>query len=74
MTNHKGVWYEIPEAALFLECSVSNIRNRIHFGKLRVVKLGSRLVIAEVDLIEYRDNRKKGAPYGNQNWKGKKTE
>jgi len=74
MTNHKGVWYEYEDAALFLECSVSNIRNRIHCGKLRVVKLGSRLVIAESDLIEYRDNRKKGAPYGNENWKGKKND
>ena len=74
MTNHKGIWYEIPEAAKFLGCTVSNIRNRIHCGKLRVVKLGSRLVISESDLVEYRDTRKKGAPFGNQNWKGKKVD
>lgn len=45
--------YTIPEVATMLKCSVSTIRNMIHSGKLKTVRVGNRHRITETALQDF---------------------
>lgn len=65
MSPESQRWFTINEAAIYLRCSPSTIRNLIHRGAIRAAKLGDwDYRIDRLDLDHYLEKRKKiVAPY-----------
>jgi excisionase family DNA binding protein len=51
--------YTCEQAADFLRMEVDTIRRYVHRGLIRAGVLGGIYLIAESDLVEFRDNRRK---------------